>query len=29
MTACCFVDGERVLGFLVEEYFAFVDEVKM
>jgi hypothetical protein len=24
---CCFVDGERVLGFLVGEYLALVDEV--
>jgi hypothetical protein len=25
--ACCFVDSKRVLGFLVGEYLALVDEV--
>jgi hypothetical protein len=27
ISVCCFVDGEWVLGFLVGEYLAFVDEV--
>jgi hypothetical protein len=27
ITACCFDDGERVLGYLVGEYLAFVDEI--
>jgi hypothetical protein len=25
--ACCFIDGERVLGFLVRKYLTLVDEV--
>jgi hypothetical protein len=29
IAVCCFVDGERVLDFLVGEYLALADEVIM